>query len=210
MAIIGIHEYLRRYSGDRVAAAMSHVLSSRLADMYESTATMDWPWFENVATYDNAKLSQALITYGRWFDDDRTTEIGLKSLKWLCEIQLSPQGRFRPIGSNGFSREGGQPAVFDQQAIEVQAMVSASIEAFAVSSDDFWSEQAHLAFDWFLGRNDLGQPIYDPTTGGCFVGLMENRVNENQGAESTLAFLISLTQVRGLNAILRTSSNTDR
>ena len=89
-------------------------------------------------------------------------------------------------------------AVFDQQAIEAHAMVSASIEAFAASKDPFWNEQAHLAFDWFLGRNDLGQPIYDASTGGCFDGLMENQVNENQGAESTLAFLLSLVEMRGL------------
>lgn len=208
LAILGIHEYLRRYSGDRGAAMMSQQLADRLADMYDATATDAWPWFENIATYNNAKLSQALITHGRWSDDQRVANIGLKSLRWLCEIQLSPQGRFRPIGSNGFSREGRVAAVFDQQAIEAHAMVSASIEAFAFSKDPFWAEQAHLAFDWFLGRNDLGEPIYDPSTGGCFDGLMENQVNENQGAESTLAFLLSLVEMRGLSATMRVISNT--
>ncbi len=210
LAIMGIHEYLRRYSGDRAAAAMSQQLADRLAAMYESTATDDWPWFENIATYNNAKLSQSLLIHGRWFDDQRAAEIGLKSLRWLCKIQISPQGRFRPIGSNGFSREGGEAAVFDQQAIEAHAMVSASIEAFAISKDPFWSEQAHLAFDWFLGRNDLGQPIYDPSTGGCFDGLMENQVNENQGAESTLAFLLSLVEMRGLSATMRVASSSTK
>lgn len=208
LAIMGIHEYLRRYSGDRAAITMSQQLADRLADMYEAIATDAWPWFENIATYNNAKMSQALITHGRWSDDPRAAEIGMKSLRWLCEIQLSPQGRFRPIGSNGFSREGGVAAVFDQQAIEAHAMVSASIEAFGVSKDPFWSEQAHLAFDWFLGRNDLCQPIYDPSTGGCFDGLMENHVNENQGAESTLAFLLSLVEMRGLSATMRVLSNS--
>ncbi|EKK01995.1 glycosyl transferase, group 1 [Rhodopirellula baltica SH28] len=207
LAIIGIHEYLRRYSGDRVAAAMSHQLAERLADMYDATATDAWPWFEKIATYNNAKLSQAMITHGRWFDNQRVADIGMKSLRWLCEVQLSPQRRFRPIGSNGFSPEGGVAAVFDQQAIEAHAMVSASIEAFAATKDKFWSEQAHLAFDWFLGRNDLGQPIYDPSTGGCFDGLMENQVNANQGAESTLAFLLSLAEMRGLHTTLRVVAN---
>ncbi|XZE56342.1 glycosyltransferase family 4 protein [Planctomycetaceae bacterium SH139] len=208
LAILGIHEYLRRYSGDRSAATMSQQLADRLADMYDATASDAWPWFENIATYNNAKLSQALITHGRWSDDRRAANIGLKSLRWLCEIQLSPQGRFRPIGSNGFSREGKVAAVFDQQAIEAHAMVSASIEAFAFSKDPFWTEQAHLAFDWFLGRNDLGEPIYDPSTGGCFDGLMENQVNANQGAESTLAFLLALVEMRGLSATMRVISNT--
>ncbi|TWU46958.1 glycosyltransferase family 4 protein [Rubripirellula reticaptiva] len=203
LGIIGIHEYLRRYGGDRAAVTMAQQLADRLVEMYRVTATDDWPWFEDITTYNNAKLSQALITHGRLVDDQRAVEIGLTSLRWLCEKQLSPQGRFRPIGSNGFSRDGGIAAVYDQQAIEAHAMVSASIEAFAVAKDSFWNEQAHLAFDWFLGRNDLGQPIYDASTGGCFDGLMENQVNENQGAESTLAFLLSLVEMRGHNANMR-------
>lgn len=203
LGIMGIQEYLRRYGGDRNAATMSQRLADRLIEMYEATATEDWPWFENVVTYNNARISQSLIAHGRWSDDQRTTDIGLKSLRWLCEQQISPEGRFRPIGSNGFSREGGVAAVFDQQAIEAHAMVSSSIEAYAATKDPFWNEQAHLAFDWFLGRNDLGQPIYDASTGGCFDGLMENQVNENQGAESTLAFLLSLVEMRNLSATMR-------
>ncbi|WP_372725412.1 glycosyltransferase family 4 protein [Novipirellula sp.] len=203
LGILGIHEYLRRYNGDRVATTMHQRLAERLIRLYDATATEDWPWFENTATYNNAKLSQSLIAYGRGSNEPLATDIGLKSLRWLCGKQLSPQGRFRPIGSNGFSREGTATAVFDQQAIETHAMVSASIEAFASTKDPFWNEQAHLAFDWFLGRNDLGQPIYDASTGGCYDGLMENQVNENQGAESTLAFLLSLIEMRGLGATLR-------
>ncbi len=198
LAILGIHEYLRRYSGDRAAVTMSQRLAQRLINMYDATATDSWPWFENIVTYNNARLSQSLIAHGRWTDNQRATEIGLTSLRWLCVQQHSPQGRFRPIGSNGFFREGGVAAVFDQQAIEAHAMVAASIEAYAVNKDPSWMEQAHLAFDWFLGRNDLGEPIYDPSTGGCYDGLMENRVNENQGAESTLAFLLSLAEMRQL------------
>lgn len=208
LGILGIQEYLRRYSGDRVAATMNQRLAARLIHLYDATATEDWPWFEHTATYNNAKLSQSLIVYGRGADDSRATDIGLKSLRWLCGKQLSPQGRFRPIGSNGFSREGTATAVFDQQAIEAHAMVSASIEAFAATKDPFWDVQAHLAFDWFLGRNDLGQPIYDASTGGCYDGLMENQVNENQGAESTLAFLLSLVEMRGLSAAMRVNSTS--
>jgi len=187
---------------------MSQRLADRLCEMYDATATEDWPWFETIATYNNAKLSQSLIAHGRWSDDQRAAHIGLKSLRWLCEKQLTPQGRFRPIGSNGFCSEGGVAAVFDQQAIEAHAMVSASIEAYAATKDPFWNEQAHLAFDWFLGRNDLGQPIYDASTGGCFDGLMQNQVNENQGAESTIAFLLSLVEMRGLSATMRVISTS--
>ncbi|TWT94478.1 glycosyltransferase family 4 protein [Stieleria varia] len=201
LGILGIQEYLRRFSGDRAASMMSERLTLQLVEMYERTATRDWPWFENIASYNNAKLSQALIVRGRWSDDSKAAEIGLKSLRWLCEIQLSPEGRFRPIGSNGFSRENGVTAIFDQQAIEAHAMISASIEAYRATHDPTWCEQAHLAFDWFLGRNDLGKPLYDASTGGCYDGLMANQVNENQGAESTLAFLLSLTEMQQLASL---------
>jgi hypothetical protein len=206
LGILGIHEYLRRFSGDRSAMTMSQHLADRLSALYERNATESWPWFEDSATYNNAKLSQSLIAHGRWADDHRAQEIGLTSLRWLCQQQLSPEGRFRPIGSNGFHRKGGVAAVFDQQAIEAHSMVSAAIEAYAISKDPFWNEQAHLAFDWFLGRNDLGEPIYDAATGGCYDGLMDNQVNQNQGAESTLAFLLSLAEMGQLASGMRVLS----
>ena len=198
LALVGIHEYLRRLSGDRAVSQMSDRLTQKLIDLYDRTATDDWPWFEDIASYNNAKLSHALIMSGRWTDNPRASEIGIKSLRWLCEKQLSPEGRFRPIGSNGFSRQGEPTAIYDQQAIEAHSMVSAAIEAYEVLRDPFWREQAHLAFDWFLGRNDLGQPIYNTSTGGCHDGLEEHQVNENQGAESTLAFLLSLAEMQRL------------
>ena len=195
LSLIGIHEYLRRLSGDRVVNHMRDTLTNKLIDLYEHSATDDWPWFEDVASYINAKLPHALILSGRWSGNERATQIGLRSLRWLAEQQQSSQGRFRPIGCNGFCRRGEPAAEYDQQPIEAHAMVSAAIEALAATDDLSWCEQAHLAFDWFLGRNDLGQPLYDTGTGGCHDGLQENRVNENQGAESTLAFLLSLAEM---------------
>jgi glycosyltransferase involved in cell wall biosynthesis len=202
LGLIGIHEYLRRLSGDRLVSRTSDTLTEKLVDLYERTATDDWHWFEDIASYNNAKLSHALILSGRRSDNPRVTEIGIESLRWLCEIQLSPEGRFRPIGSNGFCRRGEPTAVYDQQAIESHAMVSAAIEAYHIFKDPFWCEQAHLAFDWFLGRNDLGLPIYDTTTGGCNDGLQKHQVNENQGAESTIAFLLSLAEMQRLKGSL--------
>ena len=202
LALLGVHEYLRRMSGDRVVSQTGERLSEKLVDLYDQVATDDWPWFEDIATYNNAKLSHALILSGRWNDNPRITQIGVESLRWLCGKQLSPEGRFRPIGCNGFSRRDGPTAIHDQQAIEAHAMVSAAIAAYDVVKEPFWREQAHLAFDWFLGRNDLGSPIYNATTGGCYDGLAEHQVNENQGAESTLAFLLSLAEMQRLEVSL--------
>ena len=123
-------------------------------------------------------------------------ERGLQALRWLTELQISEKGHFRPIGSNGFYRRGGMRANFDQQPIEAQAMVSACLEAYRATSDLWWYEQAQRAFDWFIGWNDLGLELYSPKTGGCRDGLHVDRVNRNQGAESTLAFLLSLAEMR--------------
>ena len=117
-------------------------------------------------------------------------------MRWLTEVQISEKGHFRPIGSNGFYRRGGQRANFDQQPIEAHATVSACLEAYRATSDSWWYEQAQRAFDWFIGWNDLGQELYLPESGGCGDGLHVDRVNWNQGAESTLAFLLSLVEMR--------------
>jgi glycosyltransferase involved in cell wall biosynthesis len=201
-ALLGIHEYFRRFSGDRVTGQMRDSLAGMLVDLFERTATPDWPWFEEVLTYDNARLPQALLTVGREVGDARLLEIGLRALSWLVQIQRAPQRHFRAIGSNGFFRKGGEPARFDQQPIEACATVSACLEAYRATQDVVWMNEARSAFEWFLGRNDLGLELYDPTTGGCCDGLHDDRVNRNQGAESTIAFLLSLAEMNLLKSSL--------
>lgn len=195
LTLLGIHEYLRRLSGDRMVNDIRDELTDKLIHLYDESATDDWLWFEDVAAYANAKLSHALILSGRWSGNERALEIGLDSLRWLTQQQTSSEGRFRPIGCIGFARRGEAAAKYDQQPIEAHATVSAAIEAFAATDEHFWLDQAHLAFDWFLGRNELGQPLYDADTGGCHDGLQEHQLNQNQGAESTLAFSLSLAEM---------------
>jgi glycosyltransferase involved in cell wall biosynthesis len=194
--LIGIHEYLRRLSGDSLAHQIRDTLTARLVELYDSNAQPDWQWFEEELSYDNAKLAHALILSGRVSGQQAVFERGLQSLRWLTELQISAKGHFRPIGSNGFYRRGGTRADFDQQPIEAQATVSACLEAYRATSDVSWYEQAQRAFDWFIGWNDLGLELYSPETGGCRDGLHVDRVNGNQGAESTLAFLLSLAEMR--------------
>jgi glycosyltransferase involved in cell wall biosynthesis len=195
-ALLGIHEYFRRLSGDRRVDQVREALVARLMDLYDRTATNDWPWFEEVVSYDNARLSQAMIVSGDDAGNERVRSIGLKTLKWLLEIQRSQHGHLRPVGSNGFYPRGGKCAQFDQQPVEAQATVSACIAASNVTGDPAWLVEARLAFDWFLGHNDLGLDVYDAGTGGCRDGLHPDRVNQNQGAESTLAFQIALAELQ--------------
>jgi glycosyltransferase involved in cell wall biosynthesis len=195
-ALVGIHEYLRRLSGDRLVSQIREALSARLMELYSKASRGDWPWFEEELTYDNAKLAHALILSGHDMGQPVLVERGLETLRWLAEVQTSEHGHFRPIGSNGFFRRGSTRANFDQQPVEAQAMVSACLEAYRVTSDAGWYEHAQRAFDWFLGWNDLGRELYSSNTGGCRDALHVDRVNNNQGAESTLAFLLSLAEMR--------------
>jgi hypothetical protein len=194
-ALIGIHEYKHAHPGDPAIRRSSALLVKKLLELWHHCAVNDWLWFESRVTYDNARLSQALILSGHAMRQPQTLEVGLESLRWLASQQKSPAGYFRPIGSNGFHEKNGERADFDQQPIEAQAMIAACLAAFRVTGDQFWWREARRAFEWFLGRNDLGIPLYDPTSGGCRDGLHHNRVNENQGAESTLAYQLSLAEM---------------
>lgn len=194
-SLIAIHEYLRTLSGDRVVAQMRDVLTAMLVSLFNANSSPDWQWFERIATYDNAKLSHALILSGYWTSQGETLDIGLRSLRWLLDAQTSPAGHFSPIGCHGFWQRGGEKARFDQQPLEAHAMISACLEAYSVTGDDEWRTSAHTCFEWFLGRNDLGQPLYDATTGGCRDALLQDHLNQNQGAESSLAFSLSLAEI---------------
>lgn len=193
--LLGIHGYLAAHPAKANVLAARENLVMKLMDLWNRCATDDWPWFETSATYDNARLSQALILAGNGMKDDAILQIGLKSLRWLASIQKTQVGHFRPIGSNGFYQKDGARADFDQQPVEAQAMVSGSLHAFRITGDEFWMREAKRAFEWFLGRNDLGQALYDSASGGCGDGLHKDRVNANQGAESSLAFQIALAEM---------------
>lgn len=195
-ALIGIHEYLSRFAGDRVASQARDELAKRLLALYKNHRTDDWRWYEDVLTYCNAALPQAMLMSGQSISDNEMTQVGLESLQWLADLQRSAKGHFIPIGSNGFYPKGGTRARFDQQPVEAQAMVSACLEAARITSDASWRKEARGVFEWFLGRNDLNLPIYDPKTGGCRDGLHPDRANENQGAESTLAYLQASLELR--------------
>ena len=197
-ALIGIHEYLRRFEGDRMADQVREELAGRLQELYKINNSKEWHWYEDGLTYCNAALPHALLLCGQWMPNDAMAAAGLESLSWLTDLQRSTGERhhFVPVGSNGFYHQHGKRSRFDQQPVEAQATVSACLEAYRITKDKRWRIEARRAFDWFSGRNDLNLPVYDPTTGGCRDGLHPDRANENQGAESTLAYLHALLELR--------------
>jgi glycosyltransferase involved in cell wall biosynthesis len=207
--LLGIHEYLNSYPGDRDAQKVRSVLSQRLLEMYESVRRPDWKWFENVLAYANARLPQALLLVGSACSDDRMVSAGLEALDWLSTTQRCETNQhFVPIGSQGFYHQGGEKARFDQQPIEAAGAVSACLEAYRVTGDSRWRSQAWWAFNWFLGDNDLQASLYDSVTGGCRDGLHPERANQNQGAESTLSFLMALLEMQSLQKLERPAERT--
>jgi glycosyltransferase involved in cell wall biosynthesis len=194
--LLGIEQYLRAFEGDRSVEAAGRAIADRLFQLFRRTTGPDWPWCEDRVTYCNARLPQALIATGAWTGDESLTATGIRSLEWLMSIQKTADGYFAPIGTRGFFERGMTAAVFDQQPVDACATVSACMHAFRATGEHRWAEHARSAFTWFLGQNQLHQPLYDPFSGGCRDALHVDRVNENEGAESTLSFLLSLMEMR--------------
>jgi len=206
--LVGIHAYLHKFAGDSEVRRIREIVANRLFDQFKSYASEDWLWLESSLNYANGKLPHALILSGQWMQRNDMTDMGLKSLKWLLSIQTEDE-HFVPIGNAGWYKKDGSKARFDQQPIEANAMIEACVEAFNVTRDKMWIDNAVMCFNWFLGLNDLNMPLYDPKTGGCRDGLMADGINQNEGAESSLAWLLSLMTLNKLYAdeILKHSSS---
>jgi hypothetical protein len=199
-ALLGLDAYLAQLPGERAVARMRLVLADRLLQAFERAQADDaWPWPEDTLTYANARLPQALLVSGRGLDREDMILTGLEALRWLNEIQTI-DGHFSPIGNRGWYTRGGERARFDQQPIEADSLVAASACAFEITADSFWLEQIVLGFEWFLGRNDSHAVLYDDASGGCRDGLHPAGASENQGAESTLAWLGALTTMNLLQS----------
>ena len=199
--LLGIAEYLRAFSGDSHVQAVQQTLANRLLELFHRSSSRDWPWFEDRVTYCNARLPQALLVTSEWSDNEAIQAVGVRALEWLIALQTTDNDYFSPIGSNGFYVRGAARARFDQQPVEAGATVSACLDARRITGDTRWLVYARRAFDWFLGQNELQRSLYDPATGACHDGLHADRINKNQGAESTLSFLVALFELRSIDRI---------
>jgi glycosyltransferase involved in cell wall biosynthesis len=195
-ALLGIADFRTFFPEDPGVQRTQEEFAGRLLRLFRLTGTPDWQWFEPIVTYDNAKLPQALLVTSRQLCRPDLRIVALASLNFLLQGQAAPEGWFRPVGCRGFWRKGQAPAQFDQQPIEVQAMVAACLEAEQVTGDEQWLEHAQRIYAWFHGHNDLGVAMANAATGASFDGLQEADVNLNQGAESTLAYLQSTLALR--------------
>ena len=191
-AILGISEYLEILSGDASVRKIQESLAEKLFILYKNNFKPDWPWFEDKLTYANATLSLSLFIAGQRISRLDMFEAGISSLEWLVEEQTSPEGHISIIGNENWYSRHGEKSKFDQQPIETMNLIVACSIAYKYTGDNKWIDAARKCFGWFLGHNDLGVQLYNYQTGGCKDGLHSVGANLNEGAESTLAWLISL------------------
>lgn len=196
--LLGLDGYCAMQPEDLAAGGLRRMLADRLLALIEAVETRDWVWFEDGLAYDNARLCQALIVTGTALAVPAYLQAGSRSLRWLVALQTGPAGTFRPVGSQTFGDKRKPPRLFDQQALEATATISACLAAFDADGNDCWTHEASRAFAWFLGENDLSVPLVDLETGSCRDGLHPDRANENRGGESVVSYLLSLAELRAL------------
>ena len=190
-ALLGAEGVLRAHPDHALARRLVEDFSRRLHECLLVGRRDGWTWFEAVLAYDNARLPEALIRGGALIGDEQMVADGLAALDWLDRLQTNAAGQFRAVGTDSFNRPYATPLPFDQQPLEAWATVDAALSAHEISGDGRWIETARRAHAWYLGDNDLDLPVATMDDGGCFDGLMSNRVNRNQGAESILAYQFS-------------------
>lgn len=193
---IGANYYLRRFGGDTRVRQINADLCEKLLHLFQKNASDEWYWFENIVSYDNARVSQALITAGSYLDNAEMFDTGLKSLQWLIDIQTNPEGgHLSLVGNEGWYRRDGEKALYDQQAVDTTALIDACYQAFVLTGESAWLSKMEWAFNWYFGSNDVHQPLYDFSNGGCFDGLQPGGINSNQGGESVTSLLLALQRV---------------
>lgn len=190
--VLGLQSYLTVYEGDISARKIRDELAMKIYELFKNNITEDWHWCEGTATYANAVLPHALIVAGKSMANQEMRDTGIKALKWLLKVQTAPEGHLSVIGNNGWLDKNGNRSMFDQQPIEVKSLIDACLDTYIETGDKKWFKESERCLSWFLGHNDLGLPVCDYKTGGCGDGLESQGVNGNQGAESTLAWIISL------------------
>jgi hypothetical protein len=199
--LLGCDAAMRVAPTDRTALAF-RLLANQLGSTFQSRTPSAWLWPEPRLTYENALPAQALVVAGRFFDSSPMLHAGLDVLDWLIVSQTDPAGHLSPIG-NGWWPCGGSKSTFDQQPIEPTALLLAAGSAYEATGDDKYRAAMERAYAWFLGENDLRVQVAVPERGASFDGLTLEGVNENQGAESTLMWLIALERIRELRAVRR-------
>jgi glycosyltransferase involved in cell wall biosynthesis len=197
-SLLGAHAYLSAIPGDSQVRRAMVCLSEKILDQLHENASDDWLWPEDTLTYSNGKLPHALILAGDMLERDDMKRAGFNTLEWLLKMQTE-NDHLTLVGNQYWYKRNGRKARFDQQPLEANALTEACLAAFRLSGNEKWLYRANMCFHWYLGQNDLNLPVADTSTGGCHDGLQSGWVNQNEGAESTLSWLLSLSAIHLLS-----------
>ncbi len=203
--IMGLYQYYLAFKDADLVKSIQK-LADNFTQRYQDESRVDWHWFEPHLTYDNARLSQALFEAYAVTGKKEYLAIAQKSFDFLVNVQMI-QGKFVPIGNDGWYKRGGKRAFYDQQPLEATAMVETAIDAFYATNDKRYVKIAYDVFPWFLGRNTLNTTLYNPETAGCFDGLSCKNVNLNQGAESSISYLLARLKIEELKQVVNQKIN---
>ena len=186
---LGLAERLKAEQSDRNLAGSLERLANDLIQEFEKNSSEGWEWFENTLTYDNARLSQALFIAYEAIENETLLSVAEKSLTFLLKATTKDEKHI-PIGNNGWYTKGGKAATYDQQPVDAGAMMETTAVAYDLTGKEIYANAFRQSLGWFYGHNTKAVAVYDPTTGACYDGITSTGLNENQGAESTLSFLL--------------------
>lgn len=192
-SILGMSDYLKQFPGASDIKREMELAADELMVQYRENSYPDWPWFEEILTYNNAILPYAMFVAGKTLSD-KYFDVAKKTCRFLLSATFNGSF-FSFVGNNGWYERGKEKAEFDQQPVEVASTVMMLKAAYDVTGDSELLKLQKKTFGWFLGQNDLHIPVYNFKTKGCHDGLMQGGVNTNQGAESILSFLLSLLTI---------------
>ncbi len=198
-AVKGLHYYQTAFPADPNAPTNLIALAEWLTDLYHSHSSPAWCWFEPYLTYANAILPHALFLAYESTGSPEFLHVAQATLGFLIRVQLI-KGMFVPIGNKGWYPKGGKRSLYDQQPLEAATMIEAASSAFRLTGEKSYQNTANTVFDWFFGKNLTGAVLYDRTTGGCFDGINPEGLNLNQGAESTLSYLLARIEMEKMLA----------
>ncbi|TKJ16988.1 hypothetical protein CEE44_00430 [Candidatus Woesearchaeota archaeon B3_Woes] len=187
--ILGLYYYNEVYKDKKIVSQITKLADS-LVEGYKEESSDDWKWFEKILTYSNGKLPMSLFAAYQATNKKEYLKIAEESLDFLSNLTFLDK-KFVPIGHKGWYKRDGKRAFFDQQPVDTSVMVQTYLFAYKTTKNPEYYDKAILAFNWFLGRNSINQMMYNESTGGCFDGLSPTSVNLNQGAESTIAYLLA-------------------
>jgi hypothetical protein len=195
--IFGLTNYYRTVQDENLKISLKK-LADLMTQRFEDEARENWYWFEPQLTYDNARLPQALFQAYSILGERKYLDVAKESMDFLVTTQMV-NDVFMPIGNDGWYKRGGSRPFYDQQPLEAAAMVDAAVEAFYATNDQSYLQLANRSFEWFLGRNSRGEQMYCLETGGCYDGLNTDTINMNQGAESSISYLMARLKLEEVN-----------